>query len=183
MPGPRRRVAHGVPRGQAAARTANAGAACRARAFRLRTLFATRLASVLHALAEAATPNLTLKRYQEHSSNAFRIVRTTPISLHALQATCLLPSSARPSTGCRPANLRSKMSKFIILAAFAVGASLGLTAGIDTVKPARMRAKARLREVRGGIQTGAGAQSQLPERSITACMNNKACVNSLTSIH
>jgi len=38
------------------------------------------------------------------------------------------------------------MSKFIILAAFAVGASLGLTAGIDTLKPARIRAKARLRE-------------------------------------
>ena len=30
------------------------------------------------------------------------------------------------------------MSKFIILAAFAVGASLGLTAGIDTLKPARI---------------------------------------------
>ena len=27
------------------------------------------------------------------------------------------------------------MSKFIIIAAFAVGASLGLTAGIDTLKP------------------------------------------------
>ena len=38
------------------------------------------------------------------------------------------------------------MSKFIILAAIAVGASLGLTAGIDTLKSARMRAKARLRE-------------------------------------
>ena len=38
------------------------------------------------------------------------------------------------------------MSKFIILAAFAVGASLGLTTGIDTLKPARIRAKARLRE-------------------------------------
>ena len=38
------------------------------------------------------------------------------------------------------------MSKFIILAAIAVGASLGLTAGIDTLKPARIRAKARLRE-------------------------------------
>ena len=42
--------------------------------------------------------------------------------------------------------MRSEMSKFIILAAFAVGASLGLTAGIDTLKPARIRAKARLRE-------------------------------------
>ena len=40
--------------------------------------------------------------------------------------------------------MRSEMSKFIILAAFAVGASLGLTAGIDTLKPARIRAKARL---------------------------------------
>ena len=38
------------------------------------------------------------------------------------------------------------MSKFVLLAAFAVGASLGLTAGIDTLKPARIRAKARLRE-------------------------------------
>ena len=38
------------------------------------------------------------------------------------------------------------MSKFIILAAFAVGASLGLTTGIDTLKSARIRAKARLRE-------------------------------------
>ena len=42
--------------------------------------------------------------------------------------------------------MRSEMSKFIIFAAFAVGASLGLTAGIDTLKPARIRAKARLRE-------------------------------------
>ena len=31
------------------------------------------------------------------------------------------------------------MSKFIILAAFAVGASLGLTAGIDTLKPAMQK--------------------------------------------
>ena len=40
------------------------------------------------------------------------------------------------------------MPKLIILAAFAVGASLGLTTvtGIDTLKPARIRAKARLRE-------------------------------------
>ena len=38
------------------------------------------------------------------------------------------------------------MSKFVLLAAFVVGASLGLTAGIDTLKPARIRAKARLRE-------------------------------------
>jgi len=38
------------------------------------------------------------------------------------------------------------MTKFVLLAAFAVGASLGLTAGIDTLKSARMRAKARLRE-------------------------------------
>ena len=38
------------------------------------------------------------------------------------------------------------MSKFVLLAAFAVGASLGLTAGIDTLKSARIRAKARLRE-------------------------------------
>ena len=38
------------------------------------------------------------------------------------------------------------MAKFVLLAAFAVGASLGLTAGIDTLKSARIRAKARLRE-------------------------------------
>ena len=47
-----------------------------------------------------------------------------------------------------PTDVRSKMSKFALLAAFAAGASVAaLTAApVDTLKSARIRAKARLRE-------------------------------------